>query len=374
MKWNITNKLSTLLLILITTITACNNNSNNTDFSNNDNGQPNLKDSTTTITTPMNNVEKGSINNIYSGCGYNYTIASNQIEIMTPNHREVDEIKKILTYSGIPLNFEIYSANIENAIATIINNKRYIIYDPKLLAFTDTKSETYWSSMSILAHEIGHHLSGHLMGNSNNHQAELEADKFSGFVLYKMGANIEQSTKAMEIIGSELDSETHPNKTSRIEAIKNGWNEANELRFESAVPPPPEDIINPKGGMDYFGPRNLLDADSYQRLFIDGAAGTGLTSNLEGIILERPKYYYGQYTILITKNNTGDYDGNIAEGNKALIQLHDMFDAVDFVGRVNLTWIDAIMVPGRKIRFDVAVEGTAPYVFFTSIKSLPASK
>jgi hypothetical protein len=369
MKWNITNKLNTLLLILITTITACNNNSNNTDLSNNDNGQAILKDSTTTITTPMNNVEKGSINNINSGCGYNYTIASNQIEIMTPNQREVDEIKKILTYSGIPLNFEIYSAKIENAIATVINNKRYIIYDPRLLAFTDTKSETYWSSMSILAHEIGHHLSGHLMGNSNNHQAELEADKFSGFVLYKMGASIEQSIKAMELLGSEFDSDTHPNKKSRIEAIENGWNEAFKLRFEGALPPPPEDFPSD------------LDGEFTKEMLWDSEVLNGWRKNYEydddfftGIICDVLNNDDGSLNIQIyiteTGNNWRKNVGNI--DNVKLWFIVDNPSEGYEMPNVKLSWLEGIIVPGRKLKFAFIEEGSGSFKTISYLKPLPS--
>src|SRR6185312_7269275 len=135
-----------------------------------------------------------------------------------------------------------YSTPIDNAVATIINNKRYILYDPRLLSYSDRQSGNYWSSMSILAHEIGHHLLGHTISNKgSNPLDELEADKFSGFVLYKLGASLEQATAAMRSLGSDNDSYSHPSKFKRIQSITKGWNEASEQRYESAIPPPPTD-------------------------------------------------------------------------------------------------------------------------------------
>jgi hypothetical protein len=317
----------------------------------------------------------GKIIGDLGGCGYGTTSTENTITLYYPRQREINQINSILKYSGLSSNFKIFGADIDNAIAIVINNQRYILYDPKLLSYTDQQSGDYWSSMSILAHEIGHHLSGHTITNKgSNPNDELEADKFSGFVLYKLGASLSQSLAAMQTFGTTYETTTHPAKSRRLIAIEKGWNEANETRFNAAVPPPPEDIINPEGGRDNFGPRNLLDADSYQRIFIDGSIGTGLTNNLDGIILERPEYYHGEYVVLITKNKSGDTEGNLGTGDKAVINLYDTWDAVDFVGRAGLSWLDAIMVPGRKIRFSVAVEGTAPNVFFTSIKSLPADR
>ena len=195
------------------------------------------------ITQPKEN-ESGKIKGIIGGCGYNYTPEQATIILYKPRLRELNQINSILKFSGLPLNFEVYIANINNAVATIINNKRYILYDPKLLSYTDLLSGDYWNSMSILAHEIGHHLSGHTMTNegSNPHD-ELEADKYSGFVLYKLGATLPQAIGAIQKLGSESATYSHPAKSERIKAIALGWNEANQTRNNGAVPPPLSDDL-----------------------------------------------------------------------------------------------------------------------------------
>lgn len=195
-----------------------------------------------TIEVPNESKKEGEINDLKIGCGYNYNLNKSELKIYYPRERELKIIENIISFSGLPLNFEIYSGDIQNAVATIIDNKRYIIYDPKLFNLTDENSNSYWSSISILAHEIGHHLSGHtLKNNLNNHTTELQADKFSGFILYKMGATEQQAVNAMQLLGSDLDSDSHPNKEKRIHAILNGWNEASKQRYQGAIPPPPND-------------------------------------------------------------------------------------------------------------------------------------
>src|SRR5690554_135798 len=129
-----------------------------------------------------NNQFNGSIKGNFGGCGYNYTPNDETIELYYPRARELSQINSILKYSGLASNFEIYGASINNAVATIIDNKRYILYDPELLSYTDMTSKNHWSSMSILAHEIGHHLSGHTINSKgSNPKDELEADTYSGF-------------------------------------------------------------------------------------------------------------------------------------------------------------------------------------------------
>jgi len=192
-----------------------------------------------TVEKPEKTNNIGKISNLKNGCNFNNSTTENNINIFLPNEKELYELKSITNFSGLPLNFKIYRADINNAIATIINDERYILYDSKLLDYTNNQTQTFWSSISILAHEIGHHLSGHTLNQLNdNHKAELEADKFSGFTLYKMGASKEQAIKAIETIGSETETKSHPSKSKRIIAIKNGWEDAYIQDYYSAIPPP----------------------------------------------------------------------------------------------------------------------------------------
>jgi hypothetical protein len=70
-----------------------------------------------------------------------------------------------------------------------------------------------------------------MAGNGNTSAklaTELEADEFSGFVLQKLGASLEEAQAAMSLIGSEKASRTHPAKSDRLSSIAMGWNEAAE--------------------------------------------------------------------------------------------------------------------------------------------------
>lgn len=123
-------------------------------------------------------------------------------------------------------NFSIREQNgIRNAYATIINRVRWIIYDNDFLEDIDAYASTKWASISVLAHEMGHHYYNHVVSSSGSTPPkEIEADAFSGQVMAKLGASLEQSLAAMQAIASDRASSSHPAKRDRLTAITRGWN------------------------------------------------------------------------------------------------------------------------------------------------------
>lgn len=139
-------------------------------------------------------------------------------------------VEKILKYTGLKKNFTIKAANVSNAEASVSGTMRYILYNQDFIIRIKNATHTDWSAISIMAHEIGHHLQGHTLLNTGSRpNIELEADKYSGFILQKMGATLEQAKAAMSLIASDQDSPTHPGKQARLAAITNGWMEARDL-------------------------------------------------------------------------------------------------------------------------------------------------
>ena len=147
-------------------------------------------------------------------------------------------------------NFNIREQNgINNAYATIIRNQRYIVYDNNFLENLDSYSRTKWASLSVMAHEMGHHYRNHVVDSKGSTPAkEIEADYFSGYVMAKMGAGLSEATAAMQSIASERGSATHPAKASRLTAITQGWNYAKGISNASTNPnrsPAPQPQQNP---------------------------------------------------------------------------------------------------------------------------------
>lgn len=135
----------------------------------------------------------------------------------------------IMKVVGLPANFRIQAADVPNAAAVVLGTTRYILYNPGFIKKVNKSTDTDWSSISILAHELGHHLGGHTLESQGSRpKMELEADEFSGFVLRKMGASLEESQAAMNLLASPFGSISHPPKAQRLKSIEKGWIEADE--------------------------------------------------------------------------------------------------------------------------------------------------
>lgn len=161
-------------------------------------------------------------------CSYYGETISPEVTLSAASSGAEDVIGKILSVVGLKPNFEVRAANVPNAAAVILKNKRYILYNPKFISQINYASGTNWAGISIIAHEIGHHLNGHtLRSGGSRPDLELEADEFSGFVLNKLGADKNEAQVAMAVAASQKSSHTHPAKKDRLAAIADGWNNAN---------------------------------------------------------------------------------------------------------------------------------------------------
>ncbi|MES3016408.1 MAG: M48 family metalloprotease [Bacteroidota bacterium] len=159
-------------------------------------------------------------------------------------------------------NFTLQEQNgINNAYATIIRNKRYIIYDNKFLTALDQYSNTKWASISVLAHEMGHHYRNHLVtGTGSTPAKELEADYFSGYALAKVGATLADATAAMAKISPIQGNASHPGRAQRVDAIQKGWYYAKSINTSPATtarPPVPQPQQNPPPPVNGGGWINL---------------------------------------------------------------------------------------------------------------------
>ena len=137
-------------------------------------------------------------------------------------------IREITDAVGLQPRFELRATTqVDNAAAVVYDGRRYLLYNPRFLAAVNRAGHTDWAGISILAHEMGHHLNGHtLRGGGSQPQDELEADEFSGFVLRRLGASLAQAQAAMAAVSPTENSATHPGSQPRLAAIGRGWNQA----------------------------------------------------------------------------------------------------------------------------------------------------
>lgn len=133
-------------------------------------------------------------------------------------------IQRIVDVSGLSRNFEVRAALVPNAVAMNLGSTRYILYNPRFIQDVSNATGSRWAAIGILAHEVGHHLNGHtLISGGSRPPLELQADYFSGFILEKLGATLEDATAAIEKFAPQASGPTHPARLDRVASIKSGW-------------------------------------------------------------------------------------------------------------------------------------------------------
>ena len=168
---------------------------------------------------------------VKNACNFDISLINKTVYGFSSDIEAEGALQKIMRLVGLPANFEIRAASVPNAAAFVDcdingNCKRYILYNQEFMENLKNETSSPHAEYAVLCHEIGHHLSGHTITNSGkNYDLELEADKFAGFMLFKLGLTIDEAKKTysnLPISGST----THPPKDARMAALTNGWYDA----------------------------------------------------------------------------------------------------------------------------------------------------
>lgn len=147
------------------------------------------------------------------------------VDNLRPARAEAERIIHwICELIGIPPEFELLAADFKHrniAIAATRGDQRYVIYDDKWFRFEENKVS--WYTIYVFGHEIGHHINGHTHGfMPDRHKGELDADRFGGWVVARLGGSLDQALTFMPSL-SEKGSKTHPDRNRRIQAVREGW-------------------------------------------------------------------------------------------------------------------------------------------------------
>lgn len=160
-------------------------------------------------------------------------------EVQITERSAKEAVYRIVQYSGLHPNFVVReNSDLKTAIAFVKNKRRYIEYNPTFIANIVDSTDTDWSAVSVLAHEIAHHLLGHTIDpTSVSPGDELACDRYSGFILRNMGANLKESLAAMEVTGDPHGTKTHPPAAARLQAIEQGWKDPDRLKKNELFTP-----------------------------------------------------------------------------------------------------------------------------------------
>jgi hypothetical protein len=146
-------------------------------------------------------------------------------------------LRDILNYSGLsfghgtPPNFFLISTHdpaVKKNVAAKVcpDGQRYIFFDPEFVAELRDDSPKDWAVYGVFAHEVGHHLLYHELGGKGDiREMELDAYRFSGYTLARLGATVKHALACTDR-AAPYATDTHPGRCQERVAIIEGYNKA----------------------------------------------------------------------------------------------------------------------------------------------------
>lgn len=161
--------------------------------------------------------------NIYSQnyCSYSGGSCSNGLAY--PSQYAINVVQSICSQLGIRY-IDTYAGNVGNACASNFQGKPIITYNSQFMNYL--ASNNRWAPISVLAHEVGHHINNDISWYGqfkHSWTKELQADYVSGYVLFKMGASLENAKSAFYLMFSWMGTSSHPDTPRRIDALTQGY-------------------------------------------------------------------------------------------------------------------------------------------------------
>jgi hypothetical protein len=214
-------------------------------------------------------LERNNWHEVVLLCSYSNSASSQPLfySDLQPGSAEAQQaINEMLRACGVQNAIQAFIGPVDNAEARIVGNRPVIVYNPSFFQRLAQQTSTRWSVISVLAHEIGHHANFDTFGRmqSNPHSAELRADYFSGSMMARMGASLQDALVAQQVYGTEDDTQSHPAKDSRVAEITRGYrsvarNQGPEPRFD---PAPVRATPRRQGGFSRVG-APLVNVDAF---------------------------------------------------------------------------------------------------------------
>ncbi|BAU53263.1 hypothetical protein [Mucilaginibacter gotjawali] len=218
---------------------------------------------------------KASINR---SCGFSKQDTTSEGYAWDADNQALEYVKRICDVSGISKNFTIQRSSLTATACAVIDadNNRIIYYNQDF--FGSLNNETY--KIAILAHEIAHHLNNNLFTKDSKRTIdELDADKFAGSVICKLGLKLEDAKQLYITECPSYSKGIYPARKDRIEAFSIGFYDAG---CQNGKAPNQADNSNP-----ILKPN--LTTNTFVLPFTDGHfVGNGFTVTLPSNFIARP--------------------------------------------------------------------------------------
>ena len=169
---------------------------------------------------------------------YNNTALPTTLDV-TGLHTNYDStINYAMNLLGLPdIDIEVATTNDFGAFSVINrqSQRRFFVYSPAFFDSVYKVTQTNFAIQSICFHELAHQFYRHpLKPSYASHLYEKQADRYSGFEMAIIGATLEQSLIAMKNFGNDAETQTHPDKASRLAEIEKGYIDARIKIFKDS--------------------------------------------------------------------------------------------------------------------------------------------
>ena len=151
------------------------------------------------------------------------------VETRAPHPDAVRSLEWLTRSLGVDGNFTLLEGVFSKgytAIAAVHSRHRgrFIVYDAAKFKWTPDAPD--WEEVTILGHEIGHHLNGDTNLVYPHDRAawarELHADQTAGFLVSQLGGPLSGAQSFFRRVSRE-GGETHPPRDQRLAAVERGW-------------------------------------------------------------------------------------------------------------------------------------------------------
>ena len=239
------------------------------------------------------------------------------------DRRSVELLDKFVEASGAAVLLTIQASSVDDVAAADVDGRRLILYNQYAISKLDQSWQGNWPLMLRLAHQVGHHANAHAfrIEASARIEEELEADRFAGYVLRRLGATKAVVTDLSRAFPSPARGAPFPSKERRASALTEGWRdrdgeEANPHAFESGIDgipmlpswPPPTASANTEITRDLLTRANV-------RTTLQDVADRLLTALDRAGYAERSFYAVPQGFALVSRMEQIYPDGRPREGD-----------------------------------------------------------
>jgi hypothetical protein len=163
----------------------------------------------------------------WSGCSL-FGLSDPPLRLEPPDPTIAERYQEVALAAGMEQPPRLASGNVGNAQALFLRDaygdeRTLVVYSPEFFKTVSANPRARWLTWFALAHELGHHVEGHLLRQSGSVlERELEADAFATRILKKLGAEESFILEAVDAI-PQISSPTHPDRMARLGNVRKAF-------------------------------------------------------------------------------------------------------------------------------------------------------